>query len=206
MRDATTTRRRILDVAQDLVLERGFSATTVDAVIEAAGISKGAFFHHFPSKGVLGRSMLERYAAADAEVLERFMAKAEAASDDPAEQVIRFVRAFEEESADLFSEPGCLFVSFVYERMPESREAHDVIRANIELWRKRLGVKLGAALEQRSLPGDPDSIADYMFTTFEGAFVLARATGDPADVGRQIGHYRRYLELLLNAPDSGDPK
>jgi TetR/AcrR family transcriptional repressor of nem operon len=150
--------------------------------------------------------MLERYAAADAEVLEAFMARAEASSDDPAEQVIRFVQEFEEASADLFSEPGCLFVSFVYERMPESREAHDVIQANIQLWRQRVGAKLSAAMKQRAVAGDPDSIADYMFTTFEGAFILARATGDPADVGRQIGHYRRYLELLLHAPDSGDPK
>lgn len=206
MRDALTTRRRILDVAQDLVLKRGFSATTVDAVIEGAGISKGAFFHHFPSKGALGQSMLERYAAADADLLESFMAEAEATSDDPAVQVIQFVRAFEEASADLFSEPGCLFVSFVYERMPESREAHDVIRANIELWRKRLGAKLSAAMDQRSVAGDPDSIADHMFATFEGAFILARATNDPADVRRQLGHYRRYLELLLKVPTSGDPK
>jgi TetR/AcrR family transcriptional repressor of nem operon len=205
MRDAPTTRRRILDVAQDLVLKRGFSATTVDAVIEGAGVSKGAFFHHFPSKGALGQSMLERYAAADAQVLESFMARAEAASDDPAEQVIHFVKAFEEASADLFSEPGCLFVSFVYERMPESREAHEVIRGSIELWRNRLGAKLRTAMEQRSVSGDPESIADLMFTTFEGAFILARATNEPTDVGRQLGNYRHYLELLLKNP-TGDPK
>jgi TetR/AcrR family transcriptional repressor of nem operon len=201
MRDAVTTKRRILEVAQDLVLDRGFSATTVDAVIDAAGISKGAFFHHFSSKNALGQSMLERYAQADAEILETFMARAEEASEDPAEQLVAFVRAFEEASDEMFSQPGCLFVSFVYEKMPDSREAHRVIRGNIELWRKRLADKMRQAFAARSVTGiDPDSLADLMFTVFEGAFILARATGDPADVRRQLGHYRRYLELVLQLP------
>lgn len=198
MRDAATTKRNILDAAQGLVLERGFNATTVDAVIEEAGISKGAFFHHFTSKNALGRSMLERYADADAEMLETFMARAEQAFEDPAEQLVAFARAFEEASDEMFSQPGCLFVSFVYEKMPDSQEAHRVIRGNIELWRKRLGDKLTQAFAARSINGmDPDSLADLMFTVFEGSFILARATGDPADVRRQLGHYRRYLELVL---------
>ncbi|HYN99439.1 MAG TPA: TetR/AcrR family transcriptional regulator [Actinomycetota bacterium] len=201
MRDAISTRRRILDVTQDLVIARGFSATTVDAVIEAAGISKGAFFHHFTSKNALGQSVLERYAAADAEILETFMTRAEAESDDPALQLITFVRMFEEASDEMFAQPGCLFVSFVYERMPDSREAHDVIRNNIELWRRRLGDKLREALKQRSQTDlDPDSLADLMFTVFEGAFILARATNDPEHVRRQLGQYRRYLQLTLDLP------
>lgn len=201
MRDAISTRRRILYVTQDLVIARGFSATTVDAVIEAAGISKGAFFHHFTSKNALGQSVLERYAAADAEILETFMTRAEAESDDPALQLITFVRMFEEASDEMFAQPGCLFVSFVYERMPDSREAHDVIRNNIELWRRRLGDKLREALKQRSQTDlDPDSLADLMFTVFEGAFILARATNDPQHVRRQLGQYRRYLQLTLDLP------
>lgn len=204
VRNPTDTRRRILDAAQELVLDRGFSGTTVDAVIAAAGISKGAFFHHFSSKGELGQSMLQRYAAADAEVLETFMARAEASSDDPAEQLVNFVRAFEDVSDEMYAEPGCLFVSFVYERMPGSPEAHAVIRRNIGLWRDRLGGKIERALASRSVDADPFSLADLMFTVFEGAFILARATAQPAEVGRHLGHYRRYLELVLGLPE--DPR
>ena len=45
-----------LEAAQQLVIERGFSATTVDAILEAAGASKGAFFEHFSSKAALRNS------------------------------------------------------------------------------------------------------------------------------------------------------
>lgn len=204
MRNAASTRSSILEAAQDLVLQHGFSATTVDAVIGVAGISKGAFFHHFPSKQALGRSLLERYAAADIEMLEAFMVRAEAETDDPARQLLSFIRAFEDASDELFSEPGCLFVSFVYEQAHDRPEANEIIGNNIELWRRRLGEKLSQALAERSpsVKTDVESVADLMFTVFEGSFILARATGDPSHVRRQLGHYRRYLELLLDGSSS----
>src|SRR6202012_797700 len=44
------TRRRIIDAAKALFLERGFTATTLDDIAEAADISKRSFFDYFPSK------------------------------------------------------------------------------------------------------------------------------------------------------------
>src|SRR3712207_1252503 len=95
-RNGAETRGRILDAAQRLVLERGFSGTSVDAVLAEASVTKGGFFHHFPSKQALGLALVERYAAVDHQILEDFMARAEAASDDPAEQLVSFMRLFEE--------------------------------------------------------------------------------------------------------------
>ena len=58
---------RILDVAQHLVIENGFAATSVDQVIKAAGTSKGAFFHHFDSKLDLARAEHDDPQQADVE-------------------------------------------------------------------------------------------------------------------------------------------
>lgn len=196
----TPTRTRILDAAHELVLEHGFAATTVDAVLRRADTSKGAFFHHFPSKADLGTALVDRYATFDAEVLERFLADAEASTDDPAEQVVAFVRGFEEGADELaLTQPGCLFVSFIYEQMPDLGPAHARIVESIELWRSRVLAKLEAAAAARPMAADVDlpSLADSVFTTFEGAFILARATGDLAAVRRQLTHLRTYLELLF---------
>lgn len=200
-RDGTATRERILDAAQQLVLERGFAATSVDAVIEAAETTKGGFFHHFRSKPELGWALLDRYAAGDERVLDEYMAAAEAESDDPAEQLVAFVRRFEDASAELAeTQPGCLFVTFVYEaRLDDDGRAGELIRASIRSWRERIKGKLEAAAASRPLPADVDvdALADHVFTTFEGAFILARAMGDPSHLGAQIGQLRRYLELVL---------
>lgn len=193
-------RDRILDAAHGLVLAQGFSATTVDAVLDAAGASKGAFFHHFPSKRSLAQALVERYAASDRDVLEQFMAGAEAVSDDPGEQLIAFVRAFEDAADDMaLSQPGCLFVSFVYEQVPDTDAVRPLIVEAIEHWRRRISDKLSQATLVARVHGDVDldSLADHVFTTFEGAFILARATGDSSHVRSQLGHLRRYLQLLL---------
>ena len=52
--DQPDGRSRLLDAAMRLIREKGYSATTVDDICGAAGVTKGAFFHHFKSKEDLG--------------------------------------------------------------------------------------------------------------------------------------------------------
>ena len=199
-RDGTATRDRILDAAQRLVLERGFAATSVDAVLAQASATKGAFFHHFPSKIDLGRALLERYAAADDRMLDDFMALAEGESDDPAEQLVAFIRHFEYVADGLApTQPGCLFVSFIYESQIGGDGEDDLIATSIRHWRTRLLDKLEAAarLHPPAVAVDLPSLADQVFTTFEGGFILARAMHDPSHLRAQLAHLRHYLELLF---------
>ena len=199
-RDGAPTRERILDAASRLVVERGFAATTVDAVLEAAGTTKGAFFHHFESKAALGHALVERYAAADLEMLEDFMGRAEAASDDPAVQVVTFLRLFEEAATELaHEESGCLYVSFVQQSQLVDERTLEVIVSAVMTARERLAAKLGAAmaLHPPRRDVDPVSLADLVFTTFEGAFILVRTLGDPELMRTQLAHLRGYVELLF---------
>lgn len=199
----TTTpsaRERILDAAEQQVYEHGFSSTTLDAILDVANASKGAFFHHFESKEALGEALLARYAERDAALLDEFMSDAEAESDDPGEQVIAFLRAFEEAAGETNTiQPGCLFVSFVYERGPGVPSDDDVIVGSIEYWRDRIHAKLemAAADHARLREVDLESLADQVFTIFEGGFVLARATNDWSHLAKQLAHLRTYLELLM---------
>ena len=199
-RDGTATRERILDAAQRLVLQRGFAGTSVDAVLAAASVTKGGFFHHFPAKQALGLALVERYAAVDLQALEDFMAAAEASADDPAEQLVAFVRLFEEAAVELATvQPGCLFASFVYERELAAPGTEEIILRSIHTWRERVLGKLEEAAEAHPPVADADlpSLADQVFTTFEGGFVLARAMDEPDHLRRQLAHVRQYLELLF---------
>jgi TetR/AcrR family transcriptional repressor of nem operon len=209
MARGTPTRDRILEAAQRLVLEHGFGSTTVDAILAETGTSKGAFFHHFPTKARLGQALVERYAAADAETLETLMATAEAASDDPAEQLVAFLGAFEEATEEMVNmQPGCLFVSFIYETDLTGGDTDEIVARSILLWRERIVTKLLAAAASRpSIAGvDLPSLADQVFTIFEGGFLLARALGQPDALRRQLAHLRHYLELLFELPITVHPR
>jgi TetR/AcrR family transcriptional repressor of nem operon len=152
-------------------------------VIAEASTSKGGFFHHFQSKNQLGLALLERYAAADKQLLEEFMSEAEAETDDPAEQLVAFIRRFEQVAAELApAQPGCLFVSFIYESELAGDGSGDVIVGSIRDRRQRLLEKLESAARVHPPVADVDlsSLADHVFTVFEGGFILARATDEPA--------------------------
>ena len=49
-RDGTMTRTKIMDAAERLILEQGFGGTSIDRVIEGAGVTKGTFFYNFRTK------------------------------------------------------------------------------------------------------------------------------------------------------------
>ena len=196
-------RDRLLDAAEALVLRHGFAATTVDAVLAVAGASKGGFFHHFPTKAHLGRALVERYAAGDGELLDAVMTRAEAQTDDPAEQLVAFTRAFEEQATG--TPPRCLFVSFIYETDLSDVGTESIVRDSIVHWRARIVEKLERAVEAHppATAVDLPSLADMWFTTFEGAFLLGQALSDDRAVGRQLAHLRHYLELLFDLAPAG---
>jgi TetR/AcrR family transcriptional repressor of nem operon len=202
-RSGAETRERILEGAERLVLEHGLAATTVDAILAESETSKGAFFHHFPTKNHLARALVERYAAGDVAFLEEFMAKAEAASDDPAEQVVEFIRLFEDAADEMVSQqPSCLYVSYIYEKQLFEDGTNDVIVGAIVAWRERLAAKLREAAEAHPprTAVDPDALADHVFATFEGAFMLTRAMSDPELMRRQLALVREYVALLFGVP------
>jgi len=70
------TRKRILDVAQDSVLAKGFGATSIDEIIAATGITKSGFFYHFKDKNELAKAMLQRYLAEDEKVYDDVFSRA----------------------------------------------------------------------------------------------------------------------------------
>lgn len=205
-RDGSPTRTRILDQAERLVLGQGFAATSVDEVIAAAGSSKGAFFHHFPTKADLGRALVERYAAADIDSLVTFMARAEEQADDPGEQLVAFVRLFEEAADDIVREnqSSCLYVSFIHDRQLHGDGSTGVIADAIVTWRDALRERIVASSRRRPLRGglDPDALADHVFVTFEGAFILARSLHDPGHMRAQLRVLRQTLELVLGVGEA----
>lgn len=197
-RDGSANRMRILDSAETLVIERGFSATSLDEVIAAAGTSKGAFFHHFASKQELARSLVDRYADADVGQLRRALAATESIAD-PVARVDAVLAEFERESDEIMaSQSSCLYISVLAERDVMAEETIAPVLRAVHEWRGAIAGLLRDALAAR--PGtrlDVASWADHVFVTFEGAFVLCRSTGDSSHMRRQLAALRAATAALL---------
>lgn len=189
-----------MDEAQSLILDYGFGATTVDAIIEKAGVSKGAFFHHFASKTELGYELVKRYADEDARHLENTLEIAEDLSNDPLQQLLIFVKLFEREMKSLEEPfPGCLFASYCYQSELFDDDILTLIRKSMLRWRESVLDKLQTIAVKYPPKKDVDleSLADMLLVIFEGAFILTQSLRDSKIIAQQLSHYHTYLMLLF---------
>lgn len=207
-RDGAATKQKILDAAQDTVLKQGFAGTSVDDIQERAGISRGSFFYHFPSKADLARTLIRRYADADRRTADEFMARAERLAPDPARQLLIFIGLYIEMLDEVEDEaPGCLFASYSYEAGLFDEETMGVISEAMHHWRELVGAKLDQAIRRHPPPleVDPDTLADLAYGIFEGALVVSRIERRPRIIADHMRHYRSYLELLFGVADEDSP-
>ena len=203
-RDGTATRGKILDAALGLIMDNGFGATSIDSVIEHAGITKGTFFYHFKNKQELALALGERFARQDFELLQEFSARAEKLTRDPLQQVLIFLGLFYEvfDKLDEVS-PGCLFASFCYQSGLFAEEVNRISHRAILEWREYLCGKF-KEIEKIYPPNidvDYETLADFLTTTFEGAYVMSKILEEPRLIAKHLQHYRNYLELIFLPPD-----
>jgi len=194
------TRERILETTEPMVLQRGFVGTSIDDILKATGLTKGAFFNHFASKAELARALVERYAHNDYVLFERFAQAADAQSDDPLETTMIFLRLFEDFLEALEEPlPGCVFAAYTYESQQFDPSIPQFIATSFRRWSALYEVKFAAILSQRTprLPATAQELAEMMMAIIEGGLILSRVYHDPAYIARQSRQFRQYLQLLF---------
>ena len=194
------TKERILETAQTLVLDKGFSATSLDDIIRTTGMTKGAFFHHFRSKNDLAKRLVERFADNNFRAFTEWGQRADTLSDDQYQALHLFLRLFEE-WLDNLEQPfaGCLFAVYVYESKMFDEDVNEFIGTSFARWQTYYERKFEAVLATRTPRMDitANQLAETIVSVLEGAFILARTYGDRHLITRQSRLFREYLKLLF---------
>ncbi|HET7411146.1 MAG TPA: TetR/AcrR family transcriptional regulator [Pararhizobium sp.] len=200
--DRGDARTRLLEAARDVIRAQGFAATTVDDLCRAAGVSKGAFFHHFENKEALGVAA----AAFWAETTSAFFAGAPYHDhDDPLDRLIGYLEFRKEIIEGDLAEFTCLVGTLAQEVYGSYPTIRDACAASIFGHAATLEPDIRAAMETRRIEAGwtAASLAAHTQAVLQGAFILAKATGDPAIVRESVDHLRRYIEMLFTAPAAG---
>jgi TetR/AcrR family transcriptional repressor of nem operon len=194
-------RERILAASIKLIREKGYGATTVDALCAEAGVTKGAFFHHFKSKEALGVEAANYWS----ETTGALFASADYhALADPLDRVLGYIDLRMELLDGPLPETTCLVGTMAQEIYESSDPIRAACEASIAGHAATLENDFAAAIRQQGIADDitAGSLALHTQVVLQGAFVLAKACGDAAVARQSIVHLKRYISLLFKRGDS----
>jgi len=185
-----------------VIRAQGYSATTVDDICRAAGLTKGAFFHHFKSKEDLAVAAAAHFC----EMVERLSGAAPYRElTDPLDRLLGYI----DFRSAIIDGPIPEFTCLLGTMVQEAYDTHPAIRRACDTY---IGVHAAAVandIEAAKALYAPDeatwsaeSLALYTQAVLQGAFVLAKAKGGPEVARDCVAHLRRYLEQLFRRPTS----
>ena len=190
-------RARLLEAARDVIRTRGFAATTVDDLCKAAGVTKGAFFHHFDSKEALGVAAAAFWAETTSGL---FAAAPYHDHADPLDRVLGYIdfrKAIIDGDLAAFT---CLVGTMAQEVYASHPAIRDACAASIFGHAATIEPDIAAAMAAHGIAAadwTAASLAVHTQAVLQGAFILAKATGD-AEVARDsVDHLARYVRLLF---------
>jgi TetR/AcrR family transcriptional regulator, transcriptional repressor for nem operon len=198
------SKTRLLDAALRVIRSKGYAATRVEDVCDAAALTKGSFFHHFSGKEDLALAAAAHFGAMADRVFSTAPYQVHA---DPLDRLFGYIdfriAILQGELPDYTCLLGTL-VQEVYDTHPAIRKACDThLRAHCTMLAKDIAHarRLYAADAQWSA----DSLALHTQAVIQGAFILAKAQQGPRVAGDCLKHLRRYLETLFIRTSTQEP-
>jgi TetR/AcrR family transcriptional regulator, transcriptional repressor for nem operon len=184
-----------------LIREKGYSATSVDELCAEAGVTKGAFFHHFETKEALAVAAANHWSESTSAF---FRSAPYHKVQDPLDRVLGYLDFRKAILKGEVAEFTCLagtMVQEVYETHPGLRDACE---ASISGHAATVELDIAAAMKLYGVSAkwSARSLALHTQAVLQGAFILAKANGGPEVAAACIEHLRRYIELLFKADSS----
>jgi TetR/AcrR family transcriptional regulator, transcriptional repressor for nem operon len=199
---STSAKTKILNAALKIIRTKGYDATSVDELCKDAGVTKGAFFHHFKSKEVLGVAATQHWNTLTGGLFEHAPYHRHA---DPVDRLLAYID-FRAMILDGRSVPEftCLLGTMVQETYETSDALRSACDVGISSHAATLEGTIAQAMKQRGVTGfTAESLALYTQAVLQGAFILAKAKGSAKVVRECIAHLRRYIELLFSNQKEG---
>lgn len=173
-RRPSATAERILDIAQRIIQDRGYSAMSYADIAAEMGIAKASLHHHFPTKASLGRAVIERHLERSHTALAEILGS----TSDPVEQLRRFAEIYQ---SVLDQKLGCLCGMMTAEFSLLPPVVQEVVRQFFdfnEQWLEGVITRGRAAGKLRRTPSGDGAVARGFLSALQGALMLGRSQDD----------------------------
>lgn len=201
MTKALKTKKTILAVARKLILQKGFSGTSLDEIILDSNITKGGFFYHFNGRNDLARQLILDYIHEDEEILRNLIRRATTYVSDPKDRVLIFLKLYIELLESLEeNHPGCLIASYVYESNKFNAEIRNILESSVDKWTQEVYDFAKPAFEDiDSKILTVDQFPYMLYTIYEGAVMLTKIKKTNKILINQFVTFHNLVEHVLKS-------
>jgi AcrR family transcriptional regulator len=172
------TRAALVAAATDLFAEKGYAAAGREEIVAAAGVTRGAMYHHFADKADLFRAVFE---AVEAQVMVEVV-RAAMTADDPIEQLRRGCHAY----LDVAIDPGVRRICIIDAPAVLDEAVRREIATDSALGAVRNGIEMAIA-SGRMAQQPVDALAHLLLATLMAAAQYIAMADDPERARRDAG-------------------
>jgi len=192
-RDPERTRERLLQAAFREIYRSGFQSAGLDAILAAAGVTKGALYHHFRSKETLGYAVVEEIIAPDTHA--QWLRPLENCKD-PIDALLGSVQALSIQPEAVCG--GCPLINLAQEMSRLDEGFRKRLAAIVRNWQDGVAAALQDGQNHGKVRRDlePDEAAGLLIATVEGYGSLAKNAQDPEVMRTGIRNIVKWLQSL----------
>ena len=191
---AEATRIKILNFAAEEVLRTGFQSASVGEIIRKAGVSKGCFYHHFPTKQELGYAVLdELFSCIKKEIWEPILS-----SENPLESIINMYENNDHDTDCERIKHGCPINNLAQEMSPIDEGFRERIENIYINWKERLTESLQDCQKRGRMNNqvNANDIATLIMAVTQGAVGIAKNSQQPESFTEYTRGLTQYLREL----------
>jgi AcrR family transcriptional regulator len=193
-RKGAATRAYLLQAAAEAFAERGYAETTISELIVRSGLTKGAFYFHFPSKEHLALAVIDEKQRQSIESIQAAIDGEHRAIDQLRQVALALVRLHRDD-------PSAFSVSRLSRDLARVPDVRDRIRDHMRAWVGMLAGLITRAQADGDLPGtiEAGDLAALLVAATDGLKDLGELIDAPSRAGRAFGRRMDALVALVDA-------
>lgn len=195
-RSPDATRDELLAAAFDEIYKRGFQAASLDTILARTGVTKGALYHHFPSKLALGYAVLDEVVRGL--LCRHWLDGLDEPGVDPLTALQRVLRRRAADASGNEVKLGCPLNNLAQEMSPIDEPFRRRVNGAFDAWRdgfvKALERAQAAGVVRREV--DARATAAFIVASIEGSIGLAKTTRSREVLESNLEMLATYLETL----------